>query len=520
MREKPSSHDIASEMSRVLLGSREFDFRVPDSPEKQLALDVLSACQSAMNSHQYIKFSETADEFKGFLDTIVFDYKHGEKHTFEEISHIIIDVALGEPFTKEKDILLVWNHLDKFSPEVTESLKSSLEHDLRAIIQQEPDFDNGNRTDVFVKGLLKGLANNQKSYPMVLMNKDSSVSIYLDTNWAMDNPPPTEDTYDKVKYPAYSHALIAYNDEKKLNENFSSLFSNPAFIMRLEHAAERHGFKTLNDAPIVEIIPGEDANQFRIHLSPENLDSILKEHTTYVGYKADGSLLSLYPHYDLKPGTMMLSPIALLEGEQYVMRIAGCQLTEVPSVQLFNMLPDHSNEIGHYHWDIKEVSNKLLLNQFTIKAVLDELMLPNGTLKESLDADGGQQGNTVLDMSEPEKKPVHVVPMDEVSKRFYAQFGQCTLEELESCQSLEVDAIVFLQTAARVLDTHLDRRIQIGDLNGIEKVIKSKENLAKLIEIEKERSHTPHSREVSGDSGEWVSRIMSSRSRSSNSHTR
>jgi len=418
----------------------------------------------------------------------------------QRIADILERVVQKKPLTKEEDILLVWNHLDRFSQGIVGVLKPVLKANLQEIIEKETHFDEG-KTDIFVKGLLFAKTNNQETYPMMKFNKsDGSVSVFIDTDWEQNNPPPI------------GNAAYAYNDEKALRSNFTKLFSDPAFMMRLDAAVHRHGFETINNGSVVEVIHGDaviEVDQFKINLSPEHLDSILKENLAYLGYRSNsgGSLLDLLPDHEIRPGIMMLSPVAPLEeGGQYVMRIAGCQVVEIPSVQLFHILQEEEGgKIGRYHWTVKEVVDALSLGMGEIEAVLNEVLTASGALEKRIHAQN-QEGITVISVPRHETSSIKITPMDEVSKRFYAQFGQCSLEELSRCQSLEMPMIDFLKAADRVLEKRLNSKEEYHcNAKEIVAFNKGRENLAKLMAKEEA---------LAGDNkdkrniGKWTSNVL------------
>lgn len=299
----------------------------------------------------------------------------------------------------------------------------------------------------------------RKEFPFVQKNGDGSVSLFLS---------------DEAFEPKY------------LDENFREKMKSEDVSQQLQYQAHKLGAKIIGDEKLLEIKAHKDTNltEYKFNISAENLDSIMMKNPYYTGYKGENSLLKLTKNFAMKDGVIRLFP-ALISEDKVFVQAAGCQVLEMPTVQLLYALPDYESEIlprhqqeGHsFHWIPKEVEEALHLDRNNFKKFLDSVFSANGISATFSTSD--DDASIDLAIADPSKlHSVSMVEMDEDAKDFYAMYGNIPAEELESCVSVEVKLIELLRHIKSNLE--LDGSV---DLATLDRMIE--------IEMEKEKAVTP-----------------------------
>lgn len=289
----------------------------------------------------------------------------------------------------------------------------------------------------------------RKEFPFMQKNGDGSVSLFL-----------SDETFEP----------------KYLDENFREKMKSEDVPQQLQYQAHEHGAKIIGDGNLLEIKVHEDTNltEYKFNISAENLDSIMMKNHYYLGYRSENSLLKLTKNFTMKDGVIRLFP-ALISEDKIFVQAAGCQVFEMPTVQLLHALPDYESEIlprhrqegNSFHWMPKEVEEALHLDRDNFAKILDSVFSSNGI--SSTFAKSDDDASIDLAISDPSKlHSIAMVKMDEEAKTFYAMCGNISVEDLEGCLSVEVDLIELLASIRGNLEsdksadlTVIDRMIEI-----------------------------------------------------------
>lgn len=84
-----------------------------------------------------------------------------------------------------------------------------------------------------------------------------------------------------------------------------------------------------------------DLLECRINLAPEQIERLFRKSDSY-NYRGEGSILKLRKGYQSKEGVIRLAPAAKVDEQHYAYRAEGCQISEIPTVQLLHLLPNFS----------------------------------------------------------------------------------------------------------------------------------------------------------------------------------
>jgi hypothetical protein len=162
---------------------------------------------------------------------------------------------------------------------------------------------------------------------------------------------------------------------------------------------------------------------------------------------------------------------------------------EMPTVQLMHLLPNYENEIlpqhqargNYFHWIPQEVADGLFLDRSNFGEILNKIFSDNGVSKISNWED--PNSFKILEKNR-QNSGVKIVEMDEAAKDFYALYGNCSVEELNNCYSVELGTVAFLEA----LRENLDIKVTKNDSEK-EKLTRAKENIDSMIERENERKN-------------------------------
>lgn len=294
--------------------------------------------------------------------------------------------------------------------------------DMRSIYCEMP----GGEWTPFVKGILESVANRTKErYPVATLNKDNSISISLHFCETLGCP------------------------SCKESVPFGMKFYQRDIVKQLEFFRQAKGLPLVDPgAPLVEV---KNLNkigevlEFRINLSPENLDALLKLTSEYGGYRGANSVLDLSKQAKVKPGVICLSPLLPLNEKEYFLRAAGCQLFETTGLQLLQLLPDFKGVIVDFHHVPKIVEDAISVSSFTCTVVLNELLQEHRMIgkDENVNVETATSFQ-LLSAPSGEHPRIKVVEMDALSRDIYLKFGNCDAPELTACKSLEISLLDYL----------------------------------------------------------------------------
>jgi hypothetical protein len=312
---------------------------------------------------------------------------------------------------------------------------------------------------------------NGKGYPYAKLNSDRSISFFS---------PDEENEFFNDEENEYRKTELKNN-----HNNFREIISSSYMTEQLEYYTNEFGFKIIGDKGILETIHHQDSNLFehKINLSPENLDTILKLNDFYKGYRYGGGILKLTKDFTLKEGSIYTFPVFCFDGENseknMMIRADGCQIYEMPTVQLLRLLPDFEkgvDDVG-FHWIPEKVEDDLSLGQTDFSKILENIFSKNKiSSKEKIrwGIFGSDDGHSNLILIVPdslnENSPIKICEMDENAKNFYSLYGNVGFEELENCQSLEIDTFSFLNEIKLYHESELKKT-----LDGDEKIIPESE---------------------------------------------
>jgi hypothetical protein len=266
----------------------------------------------------------------------------------------------------------------------------------------------GSEWSDFVDGIKRSVENRTEgAFPYAKMNGDKSVSFFL------------------------SKDDIETDFEKKLKADF--------IVGQIDMYRQRLGIQTIGNKLLFESIETEYVREYRFNVSPEDLDTILKYNSKYSGYKGENSLLKLSQGFDLSPDYIRLFPVYPLSDEEYMIRAAGCQMVEMPSRQLLQLVNGKETYLHYMH---KEVETKFSLTRDKIETIINMILRTERRIYLQSD------GDYVIPTPHPAFDYIRVVDMDEKTLRFYQMYGNCGEAELRSCKSFEVRTKHFLESVS------------------------------------------------------------------------
>ncbi len=324
-------------------------------------------------------------------------------------------------------------------------------------------------------------------YPFIQKNSDGSVSFFLS-----DDTSRPKDLYDP-------------------EEIFREAMASEHVTEQLKYQAHLHNFKAIGGRDLLETVRHEDTEltEYKFNLSPENLDSILMLNPQYVGYRGGNGLLKLTKSFVMKDDAIRLFPAVISDGKIFP-QVAGCQVSEIPTVQLLHLLPNYESEIlprhrekgDYFHWIPGEVGQDLCLDRINLPKILSSVFSTNGISLE-WEGDEGIKNITTTDPSKLHS--IAVVEMDEATKDFYAMYGNLPAEQLGSCMSVEIKTSALLSAIADHLGAMGDAENVKNARNVIEKMLVKAREQEKKSEVP---SVTPEVRAVGDVGGKSNARVI------------
>lgn len=293
----------------------------------------------------------------------------------------------------------------------------------------------------FVKGIVTTVTNKTQSlpnYPVAKLNSNGSLSIFL----------------SKCADPDCKNSECPACSLNNSDPRFAEAFKQKYIIDQLDYFRVKQGFQKIDDKPFMTVVsyPETDLIEYRFNISAENLDSLLKLNPTYSGYSFQHGILRLYKQFTSQPGVIFAFPVAPVSENEFIVRAAGCQLIEMPSVQLLHYMPHYRGPDKPFHWMPTEVEKMLMLDrnsiEFIIKNILsDQKMLLDRSLFTA-------ENDDTIPIFAPgrQQDAVRIVDMNEKSMDFYLLYGNCSKEELENFKSLEISTLVFFEYTKKYLE--------------------------------------------------------------------
>lgn len=270
---------------------------------------------------------------------------------------------------------------------------------------------------------------------------------------------------------------------------------------KLRHDCQRLGVTIPEETTLIECTSREDGlEEYTIHLPPEILDRLLKEDLSPAtskyrdGYGQGHNLLELNTPKlpPAKEGMLRLFPIAPAGEGHYTAGAAGCQLVEIPTVQLYYHSNPEADTHPSFHWDMKEITTTYSLGVTSYYEIINQILLDANMLpKSSKIYENSLDSRVLTSPSSPTENGVRVVEMDDDDRHFYAVMGTMTPEALTAYRSLEIPMNKFIEYAAKHKKN--ERQENYGFDTETEKTAPPDENFGFHTKTEQE---TPHSEET------------------------
>lgn len=273
----------------------------------------------------------------------------------------------------------------------------------------------GSEWSGFINGITASVGNRTaQQFPLARLNEDDSITFCID-----------RENEDKISV-----------FEQKFNETY--------IIEQLQ--SHLVGELVKGKTQLIEkgdYNPTTKLIEYWVNVTPEQLDDILKNNSRYQGYRNENGLIKLRKEYTPKPGVIRLFPVLPMD-EAGVMMLAmasGCQIYEMPTVQLRYLLPEYDGKERSFHWIPDQVREQLSVEQWTIDALYKSFFEQQGLWQKQEERISLIPQDIVL-----ESKPgaVRIVEMDENSRRFYQLYSNCGDSQLQHCKSVEIDTAAFL----------------------------------------------------------------------------
>lgn len=240
------------------------------------------------------------------------------------------------------------------------------------------------------------------------------------------------------------------------------------YSRKLEYLCKKHSISPLpgHDALTGIRIVG-DLIKFEFYISLDDFDNLLtKESENYTGYRSGNSLLILDdPTYDaLKDGVICLFPAWKTSGNQFLLRSAGCNMSEKISAQLLCLIRKYLPEMklerdysGHHM--IPSVGKFFGIDAPEIfSTVLSCMQIPersqesrNGYMLNHQTEDGFSELNITEGCAQ------YFKPMNPEAKKIHRTFGVVPADELENLSSVEVPTLTFFQHLKSALKKMVER---------------------------------------------------------------
>ena len=217
----------------------------------------------------------------------------------------------------------------------------------------------------FVKGVMLSIENRERlKYPFVKLNADNSVSFFID-----ESKPEAPSGEEKPK---------------DAQQEFSEKLNEAYILEQLEFCHEQLGLKKINDEQpfFTKKPPVHGMVEYQFNISPEVFDSLLKLQIFYF-YRAENSILKLSRKLTLTPGQINLFPVFPISTSELLVRAAGCQLTELLTVQLLYLMPDYDGKERSFHWVPDKVGEDLQFNSSDVTNLLNGIFEQHRMLKST-----------------------------------------------------------------------------------------------------------------------------------------
>lgn len=270
-----------------------------------------------------------------------------------------------------------------------------------------------------------------------------------------------------------SFCLVCEADgSNDLSNNSANAFYN--FHLLFEELCKKRGLQLLPNATkystATVISSAPKLIRYEFNIDPADLEQLLlAESEYYAGYRAGASINRLVDPscMDIKDGVICLFPALSLSENEYIPRTAGCNMSEMISVQLANyvkkyMLSDSEQDKKFFfgHHSSKLTEDTLGIDQEIILLALAKCLSIKARFNHQ-----SEDGTRILSTSNTPL--VQILDMDESALGIYQRLAPITHVELEQLQSCEIpikDFLDLLYEAVRERIILLSAQEQKSDL--------------------------------------------------------
>jgi len=259
----------------------------------------------------------------------------------------------------------------------------------------------------------------------------------------------------KEKNNAFCLVCDAHGEKLIANEFYS-------FYLLFEDLCKKHGINPFPNSityATSRVVPNSSIIKYEFNISPADMEKLLfLECPNYAAYKGGASIQRLVDPAgsDIKDGVLCLFPAALLPDEQYIPRNAGCNMSEIISVQLANYIKKYvladtnvakEDFFGHHN-------SKLTEDFLKIDAldIFDALAMCMGITHTHHQIESGTRILTNSDTPFIKR-----YDLDDDSRRIYQRYAVVAHAELEHLQSCEISILSFLDKLLIVVENKKQR---------------------------------------------------------------
>jgi hypothetical protein len=265
------------------------------------------------------------------------------------------------------------------------------------------------------------------------------------------------------------------------------------FYLLFEDLCKKHGIEKLPNATKFATsrkVPNSTIIKYEFNISPADMEELLLlECPSYAGYRDAASINRLVdPNgLDVKDGVVCLFPVFLLTDDEYMPRQAGCNISQMISVQLANYIKKYlladtyvPKEMFFGHHNSALTKDVLKVEEFEIFAAVGKCLDINDGFNHQTES-----GIRIINKSNtPFIKTI--CDLDEDSTRIYQRHAVVTHVELKNLKSCEISILDFLDILVESVNDRIRGLLARDDSSTCkfiqERIETSKES---LIEINK-----------------------------------
>jgi len=231
------------------------------------------------------------------------------------------------------------------------------------------------------------------------------------------------------------------------------------FYLLFEDLCKKHNIKLLPNATkyaTSRTVSNSSIVKYEFNILPADMENLLlSECPNYAAYRGAASInrLAAPESADIKDGVICLFPAMLLDDEVYVPRNAGCNMSEIISVQLANYIKkyvlsdaDVPKEDFFGHHNSKLTGDFLKIDANDIFSTLEKCM--------NIDELHRQQADGTRPLAKADTPLIQTCELtnNEDAIRIYQRYAAVTHTELEQLKSCEIHILDFLVQLREVVN--------------------------------------------------------------------